>query len=223
VSLTSSTYQLEGESPPGGTGSSGPELRQKRGLLIGFALLGAVALGGLYFSRHPGLNPVDRLAFRIVPNEWTLHPLKYVADLGRPRVVIPAVACCFFIALFWNRRRAITCVLAPSCAIAITEYIAKPAVGRTFGGTLCYPSGHMTAVMSVIAVFVLAVPPRFKKLAVLAGVLVGALVGVTLMMLRWHYLTDVLAGASVAIGTALVIDYAVQSLPALAWFKTGQT
>jgi membrane-associated phospholipid phosphatase len=195
-------------------------------LITGCVLLAAVAIVGWYLSSHGGLNPVDRLAFRIIPNEWTEHPLIFIADCGRPRVVIPAVAFCFFISLLWSRRRAITCVIAPLIAVGITEYIAKPAVGRTFGGTLCYPSGHMTAVASVIAVFVLAVPPRFRGWAAVIGVIVDSVVGVTLMLLRWHYLTDVCAGASVAIGTTLIVDAIVHYLPLpgfLSERRSGQT
>ena len=192
-------------------------------LLTGCALLAAVAVFGWYLSVHTGLNAVDRLAFRIIPNEWTEHPLLLISDLGRPRVVIPAVAFCFFISLLWSRRRAITCVIAPLLAIGITEYIAKPAVGRTFGGTLCYPSGHMTAVASVMAVFVLAVPPRFRGWALVIGVIVDSVVGVTLMLLRWHYLTDVCAGASVAVGTTLIVDAIVHSVPLPSWFSQGRS
>jgi membrane-associated phospholipid phosphatase len=175
-------------------------------LVTGCVLLAGVAIVGWYLSAHTGLNAVDRLAFRIIPNEWTEHPLLFIADFGRTRVV--------------------TCVIAPSLAVVITEYIAKPAVGRTFGGTLCYPSGHMTAVASVMAVFVLAVPPRFRGWAAVIGVIVDSVVGVTLMLLRWHYFTDVCAGASVAIGTTLIVDAIVHYLPLPASFterRSGQT
>jgi membrane-associated phospholipid phosphatase len=192
-------------------------------LLTGCALLAAVAVLGLYLSMHPGLNPVDRLAFRVIPNEWTEHRLLLLADFGRPRVVIPAVAFCFFISLWWSRRRAITCVIAPLLAVGITEYIAKPAVGRLYGAVLCYPSGHMTAVAAVMSVFVLAVPPRFRGWALVIGVIVDSAVGVTLLLLRWHYLTDVCAGLLVSVGTTLIVDAIVHSMPLPSWFNEGRS
>jgi membrane-associated phospholipid phosphatase len=195
-------------------------------LITGCALLVPVAVVGWYLSIHGGLNPVDRLAFRIIPNEWTEHPLLFLTDLGRPRVVIPAVAFCFFISLLWSRRRAITCVVAPLLAVGITEYIAKPAVGRLYGAVLCYPSGHMTAVAAMMAVFVLAVPPRFRGWALVLGVIVDSVVGVTLLLLRWHYLTDVCAGLALSVGVTLIVDAIVHYLPLPAWFseqRAGRT
>src|ERR1700733_214632 len=126
-----------------GTSISGPDrastliLSPKWRILLGLGLLGLVAVGGAYFAFHPGPTALDRLAFRIFPSEYTRHSLTYIADLGRPRVVAPGVVICAFMAFFWDRRRAVSCLVAPIAAICITEYLAKPAVGRTFGGTLC--------------------------------------------------------------------------------------
>lgn len=178
-------------------------------LMLGIGLLALVALGGLYFAFRPGPTPIDRLAFSIIPSEYSRHSLTYIADMGRPRVVIPGAFICAFIAFFWDRRRSITCLVAPAVAIGITEYLAKPAVGRTFGGTLCYPSGHMTAAAGLLCSFVIAVPLSWRKPAALVALAVGVVVGVTLMLLRWHYLTDVIAGASVSIAATLIIDVIV--------------
>jgi membrane-associated phospholipid phosphatase len=149
---------------------------------------------------------LDRWADSALPSEWSLHYLTYITDLGRPRVVVPGAVVCFIIAVFWDRRRALTCLIAPALAIGITEYIAKPLVGRTYGGSLSYPSGHMTSVAAIVTVFVIAVPPRWRWPAAVAGVAVDIVVGATLILLRWHFLTDVLAGAAVAIGTTLIVD-----------------
>jgi membrane-associated phospholipid phosphatase len=189
-----------------------PKIGARGRLTAGFALLVAVAVGGAYFTGHPGPNPVDSWANNVLPNEWSLKQLLFVTDLGRPRVVIPGVAVCFFMALFWDRRRALTCLIAPAAAVGITEYVAKPAVGRMLGGSLSYPSGHMTAVAALTTVFVLTVPPRFRWFAAVLAVCVDIGVGVTLILLRWHYLTDVIAGACVAVGTTLVVDTVVHML-----------
>jgi membrane-associated phospholipid phosphatase len=199
-----------------------PRFPARARIISGIVMLLAVAAGGLYFSVHPEGTSLDGLAFRIIPNEWSVHRLLLVADLGRPRVVVPAVVFFFFIALIWDRRRAVTCAIAPAAAVFITEYLAKPAVGRTFGGTLCYPSGHMTAVAAVISVFVLAVPPKLRVPSLILGVIVGAVVGVTLLLLRWHYLTDVIAGTFVSVGTTLIVDSVVHMLP-VQWLKPRRT
>ena len=187
-------------------GRLSPFATPRRCLIVGIGLLILVAVGGAYFAHSPGPTPLDRLAFRIFPSEYRHHYLTYIADLGRPRVVVPGVAICAFMAFFSDRRRVITCIVAPIVAIVITEYLAKPAVGRMFGGSLCYPSGHMTAVAAVICAFVIAVPPRWRTAAAVLGTAAGIVVGITLMLLRWHYLTDVIAGASVSIASTLIVD-----------------
>jgi membrane-associated phospholipid phosphatase len=175
-------------------------------LLTSIVLFAFVAIGGVYFASNPGPTSVDRLANRILPPEYGHHWLTYITYLGRARVLIPGVVLCCVLAFFWDRRRVVTCLVAPAVAVAITEYLAKPAVGRMAGGSLTYPSGHMTSVAALLTVFVLAVPPRWRRGALVFGVAIGLLVGVTLILLRWHYLTDVLAGAAVAIATALLVD-----------------
>ena len=130
-----------------------------------------------------------------------------------PASLIPGVLACAVMAFFWDRRRAITCLVAPAAAIGSTEYLAKPAVGRLYGGSLSYPSGHMTSVAALVAVFVLAVRPRWRWSAAALGVVVDLLVGMTLILLRWHYLTDVVAGAAVAIGTTLFVDTLIHMYP----------
>ena len=172
----------------------------------GIALYIAVTVLGVYLHSHPGPTIFDREAFRILPDRYYWSKLTYVAELGRARTVAVVCLVSCIIAFGWDRRRALTCIAGPPAAIGITELIAKPAVGRMFGGLLCYPSGHMTAVASIVGVVVIAFPPRFRKAMFVVGVLVCIVVGVVLMLLRWHYLTDVIAGASVAIATLLIVD-----------------
>jgi len=182
-------------------------------VFTGCVLLAAVAVLGAYLSRSPGPTPIDRLANRIIPAEWSVHWLVYIVDTGRPRVVLPGVIVCGVIAFFWDRRRAVACLVGPAVAVGITEYLAKPAVGRMLGGSLSYPSGHMTAAVALITAFVFAVPPRLKVPAVVLGACASIVVGVALIALRWHWLTDVLAGVAVPVATMLVVDTAVHLVP----------
>ncbi|MFZ0666795.1 MAG: hypothetical protein WAM97_13665 [Acidimicrobiales bacterium] len=175
-------------------------------IVIGLILLFAMAAFGVYVKYRPGPTWPDRIAYDIFPSEWMHHSLTYITDLGRPRVVIPGLAVCFVLALFWDRRRAITCVLGPAAAVGLTEYIAKPAVHRMLGGSLSYPSGHMTAVATLTTMFVLSVKPRYRKLALVLAIIVDCAMAAVLMLLRWHYLTDIAAGLAVSVGTILIID-----------------
>lgn len=72
-----------------------------------------------------------------------------------------------------------------------THMATKPLVDHSF------PSGHTTAIFSVLVPFVLAQPMFGTLLLPLAG-----LVGLSRIYLGLHYPSDVLAGATVGSGTA---------------------
>jgi membrane-associated phospholipid phosphatase len=191
-------------------------------LMTSGLLFAAVAIGGAYFSYRPGPTPLDRLALRLIPSDYTVHYLTYITDIGRGRYLACGAVFCCLVALFWDWRRALTCLAAPPAAIFITEYLAKPVVRRLYGGSLSYPSGHMTSVCVLMAVFVIAVPPSWRKGATVFAIAVGLVEAVTLILLRWHYLTDILAGAAVAIATTLLIDTIFHMSPKT-WSKTWST
>ena len=108
------------------------------------------------------------------------------------------------------------------------EALLKPLVHRTYWGNVVYPSGHTTAVFTLAATVtvLLLVPPQPAKAGALrvlipvAACVLGVAVAIAVIGLQWHYFTDTVAGAAVAIGTvcglALLLD-----LPAarrwLAW------
>lgn len=208
-----------GESVNGSSGESGqveessPVRSPKPRLFIAAVLYVFVAVGGAYFTSHPGATPLDRLAERILPDEYSVHWLTYLTDLGRPGLLIPAVLGCCVLVFFWDRRRVVTCLVGPLAAIGIAEYLAKPIVARTYGGSLSFPSGHMASVGAVVACFILAVPPKLRWVAVVLGTAVDVALAAALVLLRWHYLTDVLAGAAIAIATVLVVDTLVHAYP----------
>jgi membrane-associated phospholipid phosphatase len=105
-------------------------------------------------------------------------------------------------------------------AVGLDDYVLKPLVHRTYGGSLVFPSGHTTATITLASVLTLLLAPVAARRAgarrwLAAAVLVVAwlaVAGVVLAViaLRWHYFTDTIAGAAVGIGmvcaVALVID-----------------
>jgi len=123
---------------------------------------------------------------------------------------------------------AVLAAAAVPVSVGLDEALLKPLVHRTYLGNLVYPSGHTTAVFALAATVtvLLLVPPQPAKAAALrvlipvAACALGVVVAVAVIGLQWHYFTDTVAGAAVAIGTvcglALLLD-----LPAarrsLAW------
>jgi membrane-associated phospholipid phosphatase len=145
--------------------------------------------------------------------------------LGDPLwvVVICAVAvAALLLARRW--RGALLVAIAVPLAGGLTDHILKPLFDRTSQGALEYPSGHTTAVttMVVAAVIVLTGPGRPRLPAGLRWGLTAALlalipwVALGLVIAQYHYFTDTIGGAgvgtTVALGTALGLDAAAARL-----------
>jgi membrane-associated phospholipid phosphatase len=123
---------------------------------------------------------------------------------------------------------ALLAATAVPVAVGVNDHLCKPLVHRTYLGALSYPSGHTAATFALAAaVAVLLVSPRSAKAGALrvlvsaAACVLGGVVAVGVIGLRWHYFTDTVAGAAVGIGTvcglALLLD-----LPAVRrWLARG--
>jgi membrane-associated phospholipid phosphatase len=182
-------------------------------LLLGLACLGAAALAGLLFAKRPGPNRVDAAGYFYLPSDPNSHLANAFVRLGSKPVLIIGVVAVFLIAFFRDWVRAFACAAAPIVAVEVVEHIAKPMVGREIGaGSFTYPSGTVAAVAALsTAVFLVA--PRLARPAVaLGGVFAVAGTGVAVLVLRWHYPTDVAGGVWVGCGAVLTID-AIAHLP----------
>ena len=152
------------------------------------------------------------------------EPLHLLANLGGQEMVtimtVALVAACL-VARRW--RGAVLAGLAVPAAVALTEFVLKPLVGRTIRGYPGFPSGHATAVFALAATcaVLLAGPSRprlpgaVRRLLVFGEALVAAAVGTAMVGLGYHYFTDIVAGTAVGVGmvllTALLIDWAARS------------
>jgi membrane-associated phospholipid phosphatase len=147
------------------------------------------------------------------------RPLLLLAGLGGlipVTVLIAALALACLAGRRW--RGAILACLAVPAAVAVTEVVLKPLVGRTIGGYPSFPSGHATALFGLAATCAVLLtgpsrprlPGTARLLLALGAVLVAAAVAAAVVALSYHYFTDTLAGAALGIGsvllTALLID-----------------
>jgi membrane-associated phospholipid phosphatase len=57
-----------------------------------------------------------------------------------------------------------------------------------------FPSGHTTAAASIAAALLLVAPVAYRVRAAVAGALLAAAVGISTVVLGWHYPSDVLGG-----------------------------
>ena len=111
---------------------------------------------------------------------------------------------------------------------ALNDGVFKPLVHRTYLGVLSYPSGHTATVFALAATVgvLLLYPPKsararaLRALILLAACALGVMVTIGVIGLRFHYVTDTVAGAAVGIGTvcglALLLDLPAVRRP-LAW------
>jgi membrane-associated phospholipid phosphatase len=151
--------------------------------------------------------------------------LRLLAKLGGQVPVAVLTAALILACLATRRwRGAALAGLAVPGAVALTEYVLKPLVGRTIlSGYDSFPSGHTTALFALAATFavLLAGPARprlagaVRLLLILGAALIAAGVAGSMVARGYHYFTDTVAGTAVGIGivllTALIIDWAADS------------
>jgi membrane-associated phospholipid phosphatase len=190
-----------------------------------------VAVLGVLFAHQTRADGLDHAVDSQVV-AWLGGHRGLLLWLAAPGSLIPAVVLCAAIAsvclLTGRLNGAVLAAAAVPVAVGLDEALLKPLVHRTYWGNVVYPSGHTTAVFALAATVtvLLLVPPRRAKAAALRGLIpvaacaLGVVVAIAVIGLQWHYFTDTVAGAAVAIGTvcglALLLD-----LPAsrrwLAW------
>ncbi|WP_051324877.1 phosphatase PAP2 family protein [Candidatus Solirubrobacter pratensis] len=96
-------------------------------------------------------------------------------------------------------------------AAAVTTQLLKPAlaVQRPYPAdhympAASWPSGHTTAIVSLLLAFVIVLPPRLRPpVAVLGGGIAALALG-SIVLLGFHYPSDVLGGVLVASGWSAV-------------------
>ncbi len=195
-------------------------------MVIGCALL-AAALGVL-FAGQARASWFDHVVDSPVISTLGRHGL-LAYRLASPGTLGPAVLISGAIAAICLRFRrvngAVLALLAVPVADGLDDAILKPLFGRTDLGQLTYPSGHTTAVFAMattVAILLLA-PPQpsrtraLRVLLVLAALAVCADVAVAVIALEWHYFTDTIGGAAVAIGVVCALAITIDRLTASRW------
>lgn len=95
--------------------------------------------------------------------------------------------------------------------------LATPRVDEWLGagqiGAAAWPSGHATAAMTLALCGVLAAPPRLRPAAAAVGGLLAIAVSYSILVLAWHFPSDVLGGffvaglwTSLGVATLLALD-----------------
>lgn len=232
---------VPGTQAPGVRGVQGIRLRYGRPLLPAVArrwvatLLASCAILvtvlGILLAHQATADRLDHAIDSPIIT-WLAGHSGVAVRLAAPGTLIPAVALSAMIVaaclLTGRLNGAVLGAAAVPAAVGLNDHLLKPLVHRTYLGVLSYPSGHTAttfALAATVVVLLIPVPPAkagaLRVLISAAACVLGGVVVIGVIGLRWHYFTDTVAGAAVGIGTvcglALLLD-----LPAVRrWLARG--
>lgn len=160
-------------------------------------------------------GPVERLDASILtragvaPFTGRWESANGFARLADPLPLLVMLLLTCGLALAAGRRREALAVVAVVAGANLTTQLLKGVLAHPrfeyFAGfhapwPNAFPSGHATAAASISVALVLAAPPRLRPPAIALGVGFTAAVSVAVIVLQWHYPSDVLGGILVASG-----------------------
>jgi membrane-associated phospholipid phosphatase len=212
-----------------------PAARLRAGALLACCAI-LVAVLGLLFAHQSTADRVDHAIDSPVIAWLGGHP-GLAAWLAAPGSQLPAAGLSAIIVvaclLAGRLNGAALAAAAVPAAVGVNDGLCKPLVHRTYLGVLSYPSGHTATLFALAATLavLLYVPARpgggrVLRIAIPAAACVlGCVVAVGVIGLRWHYFTDTVAGAAVGIGTvcglALLLDVPTWRQPPAAGVPDG--
>jgi membrane-associated phospholipid phosphatase len=133
--------------------------------------------------------------------------LSHVAHLADPGPYGLIGLALVVIALIRRRRRVAVAIVIVLIGSAVTTESLKPLLshprpqewlGKGQIAAASWPSGHATAAMALALCGVLAVPARWRPAAATAGGLFALAVAYSILVLGWHFPSDVIGGYLVA-------------------------
>jgi len=182
-------------------------VRRPHALAAGCAALAAL-LWALAVFAHPvaRLDAAALIGFTGLDGD-RLHPFaEAVASFGDPGSFAVLGAALIAGALLRGRPRTAVAVAVVLLGSSVTTQVLKPLLAATRDAgwletpvdTAAWPSGHATAAMALALGLVLVAPRRWRPYAGVAGAAFAATVGYAILVLGWHYPSDVLGGVLVA-------------------------
>jgi membrane-associated phospholipid phosphatase len=191
--------------------------RVKSAVLAAIACALAVApLAVMAYSWDPFERVDLRILIHLHREEGPIHALAAVlVNLGDlvALLVLLGVACA--------RRREVIAAIVVVAGANLTTQLLKTTLeharhkafehGIELPWPNSFPSGHTTAAASIAVALLLVTPAVHRRAAALAGGILVATVGVCVIVLKWHYPSDVLGGL-------LVVG--AWGFAALAWLRS---
>ena len=173
------------------------------------------------YSLGPFQHVDMRILLHLRREEGGVNALASVlVDLGDlvPLLIMLAAVC--VIGLRAGRRREVLAALVVVAGANLTTQLLKTTLEharhRAFEHGIelpwpnSFPSGHTTAAASIAVALLLVVPAAHRLTAAILGAALTAAVGLSVVILGWHYPSDVLGG---------VLVVGAWGLAALAWLR----
>jgi membrane-associated phospholipid phosphatase len=131
------------------------------------------------------------------------------AHLADPAPLLVMLIAVCALAVHWGRRpQALAAVVIVAGANLTTQFLKAlfsherfyAFLGEGQPWTNSFPSGHTTAAASIWVALLVVAPARLRPLAAVTGAALTGAVGLSVVVLEWHYPSDVLGGLFVAAG-----------------------
>jgi membrane-associated phospholipid phosphatase len=197
--------------------------RVKMPLLAAAACALAIApLAVIAYAWGPFQSVDLRILLHLRREEGPLHALAVVfVNLGDLAALLVLLSTVCVIGLRLGRRREVVAAIVVVAGANLTTQLLKTTLEhvrhRAFEHGIelpwpnSFPSGHTTAAASIAVALFLVVPAAHRLSAAAAGAALTAVVGLSVVILAWHYPSDVLGGLLV-VGT--------WGFAALAWLRS---
>jgi membrane-associated phospholipid phosphatase len=193
---------------------------------------GLACAGGLVFlaALALGFDPVQRFDAALLaraiatPGSGVEALAAGVARLADPPALLLFLALACAVGLVRRRPVSVAAAIAVVVGANLTTQLLKAALAHPrFQAALgadqiawnSFPSGHVTAAASAAIAFVFVVPTSLRPAIAAFGAGLVAAVGCAVLVLSWHYPSDVLGGILVASG------WGFAALAALRLFEAG--
>jgi membrane-associated phospholipid phosphatase len=137
-----------------------------------------------------------------------------IAHLGNPLPLLAMLAVACAIALWRGRPLDAVAAVVVVAGANLTTQILKVALahprfqsvlGHDQLGPVAFPSGHATAATSIAIAFAFVVAPEWRLAVAAIGAWLVLAVGCSVMVLAWHFPSDVLGGVLVASGWGFAV------------------
>lgn len=193
-------------------------------------ILLTVVLFGVGGVEHADATLLHRLMLEHEGSSWNVA--RVFAGLAEPVPLLIFIAAICGLGLRWGRRREVVAALAVVVGANLTTQVLKHLLNHHRESPLldiyqpfhdAYPSGHTTAAVALAVALFLVVPPARRALALVLGVGFSAVIGLAVLLLEWHYPSDVVAGTLVSLGWGFAAVAALRLIAVEAQAPGAQT